>query len=642
MILGTFLRNIKTYVGINYIPLSNGHSYCGLVGINGIGKSSVLEALDSIFNQKEWNYNIVVRKSGFTTTRPHIVPIILIEKNNITANNQDLAEKISDYVWECSEEDFLSQNKAHFNSFETQREILERDGFKDDHYLLPLGHTNEGIPSLSIFNNRNLGEILVESFDKSKQTIQDDDLKILEPLVEELLDHYEYIYIPKDIDPEIFTQLETKEIQGLMGETLNDIVAKCVPQPKIQEINKKLNEFIDDLSATLGDYAFRTGGERQVNLRKHDVYKLIIEAYFNIRKLHKKEGDHWLDLNSLSSGEKQKAIMQLAYQFLKEYRTKTDHLILAIDEPESSLHMSACYDQFNRLAEMSEMCDQLIFTTHWYGFIPTIEDGCVSVITKSKKKNEHQFDLIRISSYREQIKQSIRTSKGQLPYDIRLKSINDFTQSIITSILTDEPFNWLICEGSSEKIYFEKYFGQIKDDKKLRIIPVGGATEIKRIYNNLQVAYEDFKKEVQGKVIMVSDTDAEIVQYPVKAELKNLLCYRIVNIDNDKKTTLVRVDSNPVSPKTEIEDALNGKLFFETLKEFEKSHSEIETIISGIENPEEIASFYALDLSPSKQTLLEKFFDTENVKFDFAVKYSEKIGDEYQTPEWIEEIKKMY
>ena len=642
MIIGTLLRNIKTYAGINYVPLSNGHSYCGLVGNNGIGKSSVLDALDCLFNQKQWNYNIVVRKSGFSTTRPHIVPIFHIQKDLISDDNQNLAKKISDYVWECDESDFLAQNKVHFNSFKSQREILERGGFKDNYLILPIGLTYDGCPSLSIFNNRSIGEILIETFEKFNQTIQDEDLKILEPLIQELMGYIEYIYIPKDIDPDNFTQLETKEIQGLMGETLNDIVAKCVPQAKIQEINRKLNEFIDGLSATLGEYAFRTAGERQVNLRKHDVYKLIIEAYFHIRKLHKKEGDHWLDLNSLSSGEKQKAIMELAYQFLKEYRDKTDNLIVAIDEPESSLHMSACYDQFNKLAEMSEMCDQLLFTTHWYGFIPTIEDGCVSVITKSKEKKEHQFDLIRISSYREQIKQSIKSSKGQLPYDIRLKSINDFTQSIITSILTDEPFNWLICEGSSEKIYFEKYFEEIKEDKKLRIIPVGGASEIKRNYNNLQVAYEDFKKEVQGSVIMISDTDAEIVQYPVKAELKNLLCFRIVNIDSTKKTNLVRVDSNPVSPKTEIEDALNGRLFFETLMEFEKTHSEVETIITGIEEPEEVASFYALDLSPSKQKLLEKFFDTGNVKFEFAVKYAEKVGEDYQTPEWIEEIKKIY
>lgn len=641
MIIGIFLRNIKTYSGINYIPLSNGHSYCGLVGNNGIGKSSVLEAIDCIFNQKTWNYNIVVKKRGLITTRPHIVPIFLIKKECIT-ENIEIAEKISEYTWRCEESDFLAQNKPHFNVFAEQREILIRDNFNKDHFLLPIGLSYENIPNLSIFNNRCLGEILVDGFDKSNQTIQDDDLKKTLPLFEEITSAFEYIYIPKDIDHENFAQLETREIQGLMGETLQDIVAKCVPQTKIQEINLNLNVFIDGLSQTLGQYAFRTGGERQVNLRKHDVYKLIVEAYFKIRKLHKKEGDYWLDLSLLSSGEKQKAIMELAYQFLKEYRIDTDKLILAIDEPESSLHMSACYDQFNKLAEMSLMCDQLLFTTHWYGFIPTIEDGCVSVITKSRKNNDHQFDLIRVRSYRESIKQTVNFTKGVLPFDIRLKSINDFTQSIITSILTDEPFNWLICEGSSEKIYFDKYFEDIKDSKKLRIIPVGGASEIKRIYNNLQVAYEDFKKEIKGKVIMISDTDAELVQYSTRSELRNLMCFRIVNKESIKETLLVIVDSNTVSPKTEIEDTLNGKQFYYTLKEFVDDYPEIDAIINGVQEPTEDASYFSLDLSPSKQKLLEKFFDWENIKFEFAQKYSSKIGSHYKVPKWIEEIKDLY
>ena len=43
MIVGIFLRHIKTYKGINFIPLSDGEKFCGLVGNNGIGKSTVLE-----------------------------------------------------------------------------------------------------------------------------------------------------------------------------------------------------------------------------------------------------------------------------------------------------------------------------------------------------------------------------------------------------------------------------------------------------------------------------------------------------------------------------------------------------------------------------------------------------------------------
>ena len=59
MIVGIFLRHIKTYKGINFIPLSDGEKFCGLVGNNGIGKSTVLEALEKIFLQdKDWNINL--------------------------------------------------------------------------------------------------------------------------------------------------------------------------------------------------------------------------------------------------------------------------------------------------------------------------------------------------------------------------------------------------------------------------------------------------------------------------------------------------------------------------------------------------------------------------------------------------------
>tara|TARA_R110000744_G_scaffold373961_1_gene486427 strand:- start:606 stop:2528 length:1923 start_codon:yes stop_codon:yes gene_type:complete len=640
MIIGTILRNFKTYSGINYVPITHGENFCGLVGNNGIGKSSVLEALDSFFNSKSWNFNIITKKSGFTTTRPHITPIFLIKKESISEENKETAELISNYTWSIEESDIISQNRQQFKTFSIQREILIRDFESANYYLIPLGLTYDNKPSLSFFNTKKLGDLIVEDFEKTLQQVPDENLEFLNSLLFELKDKFEYIYIPKDIDPENFTQLETKEIQSLMGETLNEIVEKCVPQKKIQEINQSLNSFIDSISDILEEYAFRTSGERQVNLRKHDVYKLIVEAYFKIRKLHKKEGVHWLEMSALSSGEKQKAIIELAYHFLKSYRSDTKNIILGIDEPESSLHMSACYDQFNKLYEVSSLCKQLLFTTHWYGFIPTVENGCVSVI--SKKDKDHLFDLISISSYRESVKQTVRSSKGKLPYDIRLKSINDFTQSVVTSILTDEPYNWLICEGSSEKIYLEAYLSEIKSEKKLRIIPVGGAGEIKRIYNNLQVAYDDFKSEIQGKVILVSDTDAELVSFPTRDELKNLMCYRIVNVPKSRKTELVKISSNPVSPKTEIEDSLNGKLFYETLLEFQDSYPEIENVLSDVDKPSEEAVYFALDLSPSKLKLLDDFFDSANNKFEFAKSYTLKLDNAYEVPDWIENIKNLY
>ncbi|MBH8560195.1 AAA family ATPase [Hymenobacter negativus] len=641
MIAGVLLRNFKTYSGINYIPLSNGDKFCGLVGNNGIGKSSVLEALDSLFNAKPWNYNVIVKKSGFVTTRPHVVPMYLI-KHDALINEVQTAKKISDVVWDIDEADFSNQkSKEIFKVFKEQRELLKREFSKEKYFLIPIGISNDSVPSFSIFNTKKLGEALVDDFDSSAIQMSEEQVNAFLPLHNELKHMFEYVYIPKDIEQEVFGQLENKEIQTLMGETLIEIIESCVPQAKIQEMNTKLNGFMDGMSSVLEDYSFRTLTDRQQNLKKSDVYKLVIEAYFKIRKLHKKQGDHWLDVSSLSSGEKQKAIIEIASRIINGYRKSATNLILAIDEPEASLHMSACYDQFDKLYQISSSvaCHQLLFTTHWYGFMPTVEKGTVCIV--SKINDNHKVDLINVSSYREEIKQKVKDSKGKLPYDIRLKSLNDFIQSLITSVIDEDPYNWLICEGSSEKIYFEEYFKDIIQEKKLRIIPVGGASEIKRIYNHLLVSFEDFKKDIKGKVILLSDTDAELVSYSTKDD-KNLISYRMVNNNATKKTILVKIDSNPVSPKTEIEDALNGKLFFDTLSTFLPDYPEIENIIGGITNPSEQACYFSLDLSPTKSQLLENFFDKEGVKFSFAKKYVEGISDAYEIPEWIDDLKKLF
>ena len=47
MIVGIFLRHIKTYKGINFIPLSDGEKFCGLVGNNGITSMAKNFGVDS-------------------------------------------------------------------------------------------------------------------------------------------------------------------------------------------------------------------------------------------------------------------------------------------------------------------------------------------------------------------------------------------------------------------------------------------------------------------------------------------------------------------------------------------------------------------------------------------------------------------
>lgn len=633
MIIGVFLRYIKTYQAINYIPLTDDENFCGLVGNNGVGKSSILEAFDCFFNGRAWNLNIATKKSG-SGVIAHIVPVFFIEKDLFPDNLISKAEALNDAVLNIKQEDIAPVNAVHFKTFSAQISKIKENKDIEKYYILPIGVDYNGKPSLSIFNCKKVGEALFKNeFDKD---FNEGQLNILNDFVIEIKSKIEYIYIPKEIDTELFTRLETKEIQVLMGETLSESLEKIVTSEQISAINGKLNEFLSILSRELKSYSYRTPTTRQKYLKKNDIYNLIIEAFFNVRKLSKKQGDQWLEIGALSSGEKQKAIIDVAYSLLRYRREGGKNLIIAVDEPESSLHMSACFDQFNSLFEISHVCRQLIFASHWYGFLPTIEKGSIAII--SKKDGENKIDLINLTNYREQIRQLKNASRGNLPYDIRLKSINDFVQSVITSSMNDEPYNWVICEGSSEKIYFSKYFEDIIEKKKLRIIPVGGATEIKKLYHHLLVSYEEFKDEIKGKIILVSDTDRDLVNYDTK-EYPNLICKRIVNSDQERVTKLIKISSNPSAPKTEIEDVLNGKQFYDTLITFKEEFPELLDFLEEKNGVSEESVYFALDITKSQAENIEKFFNIGKNKYSFAVRYSERIGNTYKVPDWINEVK---
>lgn len=635
MIVSIFLKYFKTYQGINYVPITDEDHFCGLVGENGIGKSSVLEALDCVLNDKPWNFNTVTKKSGLTTTKPHILPIFLVKKDSIRRNTAT-AEIISNMALSIEELDVSSAHRPHIRKFIDHRNKLIQRVKVDEYYLLPLGIDHDRKITLFFFEC----EKLLSEFESEAEadSMTDDQIKLVEDLFNEVKSGIEYIYIPKEIDPEAFTKLETSEIQVLMGETLNQILSERVKPEQITDINTELNNFLNTLSDELEIYSYRTPTDRQQNLKRNDVYNLIIEAFFNIRKLHKKQGENWLEISSLSSGEKQKAIIDVAHSLLTKHRENGNNLIIAVDEPESSLHMSACFEQFDSLYEISRNCMQVIFSSHWYGYLPTIESGSTTIITKTD--GNHNFDQINLANYREQIRQLRDESRGRLPYDIRLKSINDFVQSVVTSCIGSEPYNWLICEGSSERIYLSHYLSELIDTHKLRIVPVGGAPEIKKLYRHLLTSYEDFKNDISGKIILISDTDENLVDYQVQNEEK-LICKRIVNCSSDRATKLVLVHSNPKSPATDIETALNGKVFFHTLQEFKDEYSENLQFLDRLSDLKEITedcSYYALDLLQAERDKLKDFFGRDNNKFKFAETYIKK-AENTTTPAWIEEIK---
>ncbi|ENT1589385.1 ATP-binding protein, partial [Neisseria gonorrhoeae] len=133
----------------------------------------------------------------------------------------------------------------------------------DNDYVFPIGIDHNKKATSAIFDSLLLDDISAEDNDtENRDHLIDTQLKAVYTY---LVENLEYIYIPKDIDSELFTRLENQEIQTLMGEKLDHILRDRITETAISEINKGLTDFINEISNELDGYVYRTSTDRQQN-----------------------------------------------------------------------------------------------------------------------------------------------------------------------------------------------------------------------------------------------------------------------------------------------------------------------------------------------------------------------------------------
>lgn len=462
-------------------------------------------------------------------------------------------------------------------------------------------------------------------------------------------DYYSYIYMPVEAGIEEFTKLETGNMQKLIGTDISDKIAEIIGDKKLKGINKDLNQFVNDLeNKLLNLYAYKSPSNR-TNITMNELIDKVIELFFSIRVLHKKVDDDKIKAERLSSGEKRQALIDIAAALLDSQTIEHKEVILAIDEPEASLNLSKNFAQFEKLIEISQYKAQVIITTHWYGFLPIAMHANAHFLSK-KNENESikfNFNTFDLYNYRERLRQIISQDYIQMPSDIHLKSVYDLVQSIISSVRLDSPYNWLICEGSSDKIYFDFYFKDLVEKNNLRILPVGGASEVIKIYEYLKLPMSE-KDNIKGKIYCLIDSDGKSEQLVCDGKWKNnMVAKRILNKSEDKRTSLVDVSSNEYRMTTEIEDCLDGTVFIETLK----TYTEDKTIVTILEDEKNLKdksfnSYFCFNLRDDDRKTLKDFFDQDNGyrKIEFARKYVEIAtkNNNSKIPEWISEIKTWF
>lgn len=650
MIIGLFLKHIKVYKGINFIPIGEKYKFVSYIGENGIGKSSILDSLDSFFNNKSYSINKSAINDGIYTigNEPFITPIFLIEKLKVTRKKKEF-EKISNIFWNISKRSLSSRVQGSTSEFFELRESLLEKYSSEEYYLLLVGETNlQASPKIyfgSFHGDEHFISYLIEEdLEKNEKKERLDNLLSTKPFRDfftELKNLYSYVYLPVEINVESFTKMETDEMQKIFDKKLKNQIQealKGINLDKSDGINKRLNSFVDEIKETLNsEYYYDTGQSRNNKLTKLDLVDKILEVYFQKRILYKQEGKIEKKVSELSAGEKRQALINLVYAFLKRNNEREKMIIIAIDEPENSLHMTLCYDQFEKLKTISSN-NQILLTTHWYGFLPVINDGYGHFLNLTDHKvNFSTYDLL---DYKSKVKSEIKKSRNRIFIDSHLKSINDLVQSIYYSIKADDPYNWIICEGLSDKIYLEYFFKNEIKNNKFRIIPLGGRPEVIRLYKHLKLPIDDGEiGDYKGKIYCLIDTDPTRIEgtYNCNSILKIV---RLSNEGTNNRTKLLNLNHSDMTT-CDIEQSLNPILFKETIEALDcEEKYQVKAIENELGNTNFIKNFKNLEL--------EGYFRENNGdnKITFAKKYIEVFNSESDQekyiPNWIKEMKEFF
>lgn len=622
MIIGLEVRHYKAYGNINFIPIGAEHNFVAFAGENGVGKSSILEALDTFFNDRNW---LLTKKER--SEDAYICPLFLIPNSSVTKQQKNEFEVASKFFWELEQKDKASK-------FFDIRTSIEKK--KETHYLIFLGEQKEGGLKIPF------GEGIEKSFREAMGW--DANRSAEKNFLKELKNIYSYVYVPVEINSESFTKIETEEMQKIFNKSIKEEIKNSLSKTDITVINNKLDNFVNELEEKLeGKYFYDTGDEGTKKLTTKSLIEIILEIYFKKRVLMSgstKNKKSSKKMSELSAGEKREALINLIYVFLRENEKRDSIIIIGIDEPENSLHTAICYEQFEKLKKVSQNA-QVFITTHWYGFLPIVDKGIVHFLKNERKEQSNTKDKkLEIEFFHKADLYLYPYKTKNIPDDFSLKSTNDLIQSIFHSLKAKKPYNWLICEGPSDQIYLEYFLREEVNNNNLRIIPVGGIELVKKFYKYLLLPIsENSKDPKKGKVFCLTDTDSNLRKNDILTQDQiNLVIKRLAKDKNS--TSLIEFEKEEKQDAINIEQSLNPMIFKKTM---ESLNPEQRILIEEDKIHDKEGNTTAENL---KNFDITNYFETEDIKISFSQKYIEVMKTDIESdkliPTWIKEIKEFF
>ncbi|NCF75544.1 MAG: AAA family ATPase, partial [Xanthomonadaceae bacterium] len=392
------MRNYKCYQSTQLIKFfSNDEKFIGFIGENGVGKSAVLQALNSFFTGQNWIRNKTGKKGK---SKCGVAPVVFcdtkfLQKQNFSETEIKILKDVSNTI---------KKNLKELNL------TMGKDAIFLSCMLFQGGNTE-------MFNGSQIMREKTE--DKIGDKKEDDKYQKIAKKVKELfLSYFRYIYIDAEVNIDTSADINFKTFELIKGSGVIKDIEKELKRLTIKYKEKKLSisglinniviqyldgEVVSKLKEVDKDYDYKNlKPGAQSKMSEKLIGELATQALFNNRELTKKIQNKDIEISSMSSGQRRKAFLDFVVVMISnlddEVKNKT---MLAIDEPEISVDASSRIQQFEKLRQLSNQGVSVLFTTHWYGWIIQLIDGSNILIKENSDGREiYQssiFDFSNIS-----------------------------------------------------------------------------------------------------------------------------------------------------------------------------------------------------------------------------------------------------
>lgn len=468
------LRNFRSYESADIrLPFSG-----VLIGSNNVGKSSLLNALQVVFDRgiRASGEDIFIKDGEDLTNGKKAIIDILIEPKN----SEDKDTKVFSDTWFDHFGDLRSEDLDTLDQFVAIRATIQFNVLKGEYDIerkaLIEWPKSEDVESYSDYKKNRITERLLQSIPVFYLDAKRD-------ISTEMKDKYSYwSKLVRDVD---LANLKLTDLE----KALNDINEEIIQQsPVLEHLSKNLNQISQTVNTKDSRIIINPVSRkiRDLNRGMDITFKDQKSESFPISN-HGMGTRSWITFLTL--------VAYIEWKVLKMKEEKTPyHPIILLEEPEAHLHPQAQRKIYKQIQKIE---GQKIVSTH----SPNIVGHAIlkDILHVSKRDGISKVNYINLQNLKKEeirkIQQEIFRSRGDIL----------FADAII------------LCEGETEEQalpeFFKEYFGEDYFDYGINIISVGGFGKYKPF---LQVA-----KDFDIKFYILSDGETETIE-KVSKDIRNI------------------------------------------------------------------------------------------------------------------------